>query len=172
MEIRIQSKCKKITTFVFDIDGVFTDGTIQVGENDILRTFSVRDGYAIQIAAKSGYRMAVISGGRQESIRKRLEGLGIQDIFLGVGTKDKPQVFEQLIAKYQIMEEEVLYIGDDIPDLLVMQDKAVFSCCPADAVEEVRRQADYISPINGGKGVVRDIIELVMKSQKKWLKVF
>ena len=172
MEIRIKSKCKKITTFVFDIDGVFTDGTIQVGENDILRTFSVRDGYALQIAAKSGYRMAIISGGRQQSIRKRLEGLGIQDIYLGVGTDEKPQIFDQLMNKYQISEEEVLYIGDDIPDLLVMRDKAVFSCCPADAVEEVRRQADYISPINGGKGAARDVIELVMKAQKKWLKVF
>jgi 3-deoxy-D-manno-octulosonate 8-phosphate phosphatase (KDO 8-P phosphatase) len=172
MEIKLKSKLSKITTFVFDVDGVFTDATILVGDNDVQRNFNVRDGYAVQMAIKSGYRIAIISGGKQKSIGTRLGGLGVQDIFLSVGTDQKLETFDFYVNKYQLDIEEILFLGDDIPDLLVMKNRQVLSACPADAVPEVKEICQYISPITGGKGVVRDIIELVMKNQNKWMKVF
>jgi 3-deoxy-D-manno-octulosonate 8-phosphate phosphatase (KDO 8-P phosphatase) len=164
MDIKLKSKLSKITTFVFDVDGVFTDATLIVGESDVQRIFNVRDGYAVQIAVKSGYRMAVISGGKQKSIATRLSGLGIQDVYLSVATDKKLLVFFQ--------EEEILFIGDDIPDYLLMKNTKVLACCPADATEEVKGICDFITPNIGGKGAVRDVIELVMKAQNKWMKAF
>jgi 3-deoxy-D-manno-octulosonate 8-phosphate phosphatase (KDO 8-P phosphatase) len=172
MDIKLKSKLSKITTFVFDVDGVFTDATLLVGESDVQRVFNVRDGYAVQIAVKSGYRMAVISGGKQKSIATRLSGLGIQDVYLSVGTDQKLSVFQEYIAKNNLQEEEVLFIGDDIPDYLLMKNTNVLACCPADATEEVKGICDFITPNIGGKGAVRDVIELVMKAQNKWMKVF
>lgn len=172
MDIRLKSKLAKITTFVFDVDGVFTDATLLVGEEDVQRVFNVRDGYAVQIALKSGYNMAVISGGKQKSIATRLGGLGIKDIFLSVGTDQKLPIFERYLFEKNLKQEEILFIGDDIPDYLLMSKTNVLACCPADAVEEVKRISHYISPIDGGKGAVRDVIELVMKAQNKWMKVF
>ena len=172
MEIRIKEKLSRITTFVFDVDGVFTDGTILVGENDIQCIFSVRDGYAVQMAANQGYKMAVISGGKQESIKKRLQGLGINDVFLAVGTDQKPIIFEKYLSDNKLKEDEVLYIGDDIPDLLLMQKFKIFSCCPQDSSQEVLDFADFICEKSGGKGAVREVIEMVMKYQKTWMKGF
>ncbi len=172
MDIKLKSKLSKITTFVFDVDGVFTDATLLVGENDVQRVFNVRDGYAVQIALKSGYDMAVISGGKQKSIATRLSGLGVQDIYLSVGTDQKLPTLQQYMLNKGKTEQEILFIGDDIPDYLVMNSTKVLACCPADAVEEVINVSDYISPITGGKGAVRDVIELVMKAQGKWLKAF
>ena len=172
MDIKLKSKLNKITTFVFDVDGVFTDATLLVGESDVQRIFNVRDGYAVQIAVKSGYRMAVISGGKQKSIATRLSGLGVQDVYLSVGTDQKLPVFQEYIAKYNLQEEEILFIGDDIPDYLLMKNTKVLACCPADATEEVKGICDFITPNIGGKGAVRDVIELVMKAQNKWMKVF
>jgi 3-deoxy-D-manno-octulosonate 8-phosphate phosphatase (KDO 8-P phosphatase) len=172
MDIQLKSKLSKITTFVFDVDGVFTDATLIVGESDVQRIFNVRDGYAVQIAVKSGYRMAVISGGKQKSIATRLSGLGIQDVYLSVATDKKLLVFQEYIALNNLQEEEILFIGDDIPDYLLMKNTKVLACCPADATEEVKSICDFITPNFGGKGAVRDVIELVMKAQNKWLKVF
>ncbi len=172
METDLEKKLQKISTFVFDVDGVFTDAMLTVGDDDVLRNYNVRDGYAVNISLKAAYRMAIISGGKQESIRKRLGGLGIPDIFLSVGTDQKLGVFHEYILKHDLIEEEVLYMGDDIPDLLLMQGTQVLSTCPADAVEEVQAEADYVSSVIGGKGAVRDVIEMVMKAQNKWLKVF
>lgn len=172
MDIRLKSKISKITTFVFDVDGVFTDATIIVGEHDVQRVFNVRDGYAVQIALKQGYQMAVISGGKQKSIETRLGGLGIKHIYLGVGLDKKLSTLAEFMDKTGISEEEILFIGDDIPDYLIMNNTNVLSACPADATEEVIAVADYISPIKGGYGAVRDVIELVMKAQGKWMKTF
>lgn len=172
MDIKLKSKLSKITTFVFDVDGVFTDATLLVGEDDVQRVFNVRDGYAVQIAVKSGYRMAVISGGKQKSIATRLRGLGIQDVYLAVGTDQKLPVFQEYISERELQEEEILFIGDDIPDYLLMKNTKVLACCPADATEEVKGICDFITPNIGGKGAVRDVIELVMKAQDKWMKVF
>lgn len=172
MDIKLKSKLSKITTFVFDVDGVFTDATLIVGESDVQRIFNVRDGYAVQIAVKSGYRMAVISGGKQKSIATRLSGLGIQDVYLSVATDKKLLVFQEYIALNNLQEEEILFIGDDIPDYLLMKNTKVLACCPADATEEVKSICDFITPNIGGKGAVRDVIELVMKAQNKWMKAF
>jgi 3-deoxy-D-manno-octulosonate 8-phosphate phosphatase (KDO 8-P phosphatase) len=172
MDIQLKSKLSKITTFVFDVDGVFTDATLIVGESDVQRIFNVRDGYAVQIAVKSGYRMAVISGGKQKSIATRLSGLGIQDVYLSVATDKKLLVFQEYVALNNLQEEEILFIGDDIPDYLLMKNTKVLACCPADATEEVKGICDFITPNIGGKGAVRDVIELVMKAQNKWMKAF
>lgn len=156
-----------ITTFVFDIDGVLTDGSVYVTESgDQFRQFNIKDGYALQLAVKCGYYVCAISGAQAESIKYRMNRLGITDVY--VGCKDKVQVFNQYITEKQIDASGVIYMGDDIPDLKVMQ-LAGLPVCPADAVEEIKAISKYISPISGGKGCVRDIIEKVMKVQGKWL---
>lgn len=167
-----EERLKKITTLIFDIDGVFTDATLTVTNDDVTRTFNVRDGYAVQMALKSGYNIAVISGGKQESIVSRMNALGITDVYIRVGTAEKPDVLSAYLAKKEVSAEEVLFIGDDIPDLLIMNAFPVLACCPADAVPEVLERADYITTAPGGRGAVREVIEHVMKAQGKWMKVF
>jgi 3-deoxy-D-manno-octulosonate 8-phosphate phosphatase (KDO 8-P phosphatase) len=161
----------KIKAFVFDIDGVFTDATLTVTEDDVTRTFNVRDGYAVQMAVRSGYQVAVISGGKQESIVRRMNAIGIKDVYINVGTAEKPAVMQGYLDKIGLSPEEVLYIGDDIPDLLLMNAFPVLACCPADAVPEVLDRAEYITTAPGGKGAVREVIEWVMKAQDTWMKV-
>jgi 3-deoxy-D-manno-octulosonate 8-phosphate phosphatase (KDO 8-P phosphatase) len=168
----LQERFRNIKTLVFDVDGVFTDCTIHVGDADVTRIYNVRDGYAINIALKNKLRIAIISGGKQESIRARLGGLGIKDIFLSVDTDKKLEVFKAYVAANNLKEDEVLYMGDDIPDLLLMQNSDVLSVCPADACTEVLAHCHYISPIVGGRGCVREIIETVLKAQDLWLKKF
>lgn len=172
MDIQLRSRIKKITTLIFDVDGVFTDATLIVGESDVQRVFNVRDGYAVQIAARMGYRLAVITGGKQESIKKRLTGLGVKDVFYGVGTDKKLEVFDKYLADNNLTEDEILYMGDDLPDYEIFTQRNVLSTCPADAVNEIKQVSKYISPINGGRGAVRDVIEMIMKAQKKWMVVF
>ncbi|ADQ19082.1 KdsC family phosphatase [Leadbetterella byssophila] len=162
---------KRIKGFVFDVDGVFTDATLTVTQDDVTRTFNVRDGYAVQMAVKSGYHLAVISGGKQESIVKRMNAIGIQDVYINVGTAEKPKVMQEYLDKVGLKPEEVLFIGDDIPDLLLMKAFPVLACCPADAVSEVKEKVAYITTAPGGKGAVREVIEWVMKAQDKWMKV-
>lgn len=161
----------KIKAFVFDIDGVFTDATLTVTADDVTRTFNVRDGYAVQMAVRSGYQVAVISGGKQESIVRRMNAIGIKDVYINVGTAEKPAVMQGYLDKIGLSPEEVLYIGDDIPDLLLMNAFPVLACCPADAVPEVLERAEYITTAPGGKGAVREVIEWVMKAQDTWMKV-
>jgi 3-deoxy-D-manno-octulosonate 8-phosphate phosphatase (KDO 8-P phosphatase) len=172
MKQELKERLQKISTFVFDVDGVFTDCTLMVGDADAQRTYNVRDGYAVHIAIKSGYNMAIISGGKQLSIEKRLGGLGIKDIYLSVATDKKLETYQSFKEKYKLKDEEILFMGDDIPDLLLMQNTRVLATCPADAVLEVQEASHYVSNILGGRGAVRDVIELVMKAQDKWLKVF
>ncbi|MDT8394314.1 MAG: HAD hydrolase family protein [Bacteroidales bacterium] len=158
---------KNITTFIFDYDGVLTEGIVLLTEEgEPLRTANVRDGYALQLAIKKGYRVAVISGGKSRSMQNRLSSLGITDVFLGV--EHKVLVFNEYLAKNNIGRDEVIYMGDDIPDYEVMK-LANISACPADAAEEIKLISDYISHYPGGKGCVRDIIEQVLKLQKNWM---
>ncbi len=158
---------KNITTFIFDYDGVLTEGIITLTENgEPLRTANVRDGYALQLAVKKGYRIAIISGGKSKSMSNRLASLGIKDVYLGV--EHKVDVFNKYLKENEISKEEVIYMGDDIPDYHVMQ-LATVAACPADAAEEIRNISNYISHYNGGKGCVRDIIEQVLKLQKNWM---
>lgn len=159
-------KLKDITALIFDVDGVLTNGDIIASDSgEFLRTFNIKDGYALQLAVKRGYLVCVISGGRGLAMQRRFEGLGIQEIFLGVS--DKVGVYDALLTKYSLTNEEILYMGDDIPDLKVMQ-LAGLPTCPADAVPEIKAISQYISPHTGGKTAVRDIIEKVMRVQGKW----
>ncbi|KAF0203766.1 MAG: 3-deoxy-D-manno-octulosonate 8-phosphate phosphatase [Bacteroidetes bacterium] len=156
-----------IKTFIFDYDGVLTNGVILItNTGDQLRTGFVKDGYALQLAIKSGYRVAVISGGYSESMRHRCNALKLTDVFLGV--ENKMEVFEEYLKTHNLKPEEVLYMGDDIPDYQVMQ-KVGMPVCPADASVEIRNISRYISHFNGGEGCVRDVIEQVMKVQGKWM---
>ena len=158
---------KNITTLIFDYDGVFTDGKIMITENgEQLRSANVKDGYALQLARKNGYRIAVISGGTSNAVVKRMNGLNIMDVFIKVD--HKINVYNNYIRKNGLKREEVLFMGDDIPDLEIMKEVGV-AVCPADAAEEIKAISNYISHMKGGEGCVRDIIEQVMKIQGKWL---
>jgi 3-deoxy-D-manno-octulosonate 8-phosphate phosphatase (KDO 8-P phosphatase) len=159
-------KLKNISTLIFDVDGVLTNGDIIASENgEFLRTFNIKDGYALQLAVKRGYLVCVISGGKGLAMQNRFEGLGIQEVFLGVS--NKVEVYNTLLAKYNLKAEEILYMGDDIPDLKIMQ-LVGLPTCPADAVSEIKAISQYISPYDGGRAAVRDIIEKVLRLQHKW----
>ncbi len=159
-----------ITTFIFDVDGVLTDGSVFVSnEGEMLRTMNIRDGYALKAAVESGYHVCIISGGSNEGVRIRLRNLGITDIHLG--TPDKVKTFKEYIDVYGINPEQVLYMGDDIPDYHVMK-LVGLPACPQDASPEIKAISNYISHKNGGKGAVRDVIEQVMKVQGKWMTYF
>lgn len=162
---------KKITTFVFDIDGVMTDGSVHVLETgEHYRTFHIRDGYAIERAVQAGYRICVITGGKHEGVRKRLQNLKIHYVFMGSGGKSKLQIYQDWLANVEIPEENILYMGDDLPDYEVMLRPDIFATCPADACEEILSIANYVSPQKGGHGAVRDVIEQVMRVKGEWLK--
>lgn len=161
-----KQRLNKITTIFLDIDGVLTDGSVIIAtDGEQLRNMNVKDGYALQLAVKKGYRIVIISGGRSKLMPKRFEYLGITDVFLGVD--NKIECFHKFIKDNDIPLEETLFMGDDIPDCQVMREVAV-ATCPADAAEEIKAIAHYISHLPGGKGCVRDIIEQVMKVQGKW----
>jgi 3-deoxy-D-manno-octulosonate 8-phosphate phosphatase (KDO 8-P phosphatase) len=156
-----------INTFVLDYDGVLTDGmVILTADGEALRTANVKDGYAMQLASKKGYRLIIISGGYSKSTLYRLQNLGIEEIHLGV--EHKLETYHEMIKKYSLKPENVIYVGDDIPDMKPMSE-AGLACCPADAAEEIKAMCDYISPVKGGHGCVRDIIEQVLKVQDNWL---
>ena len=159
-----------ITTFVLDVDGVLTDSSVHVtSTGEMLRTMNIRDGYAMKAAVDSGYHVCVISGGSNDGVRIRLQNLGIKEIFLGA--PDKVATFNAYIAQYGINPEQVLYMGDDIPDYHVMQ-LVGLPACPQDSAPEIKGISQYISHKPGGRGAVRDVIEQVMKVQGKWLKYF
>ena len=155
-----------VKAFVFDVDGVLTDGTVLVTESgEQLRQFSIKDGYALQLAVKRGYLITIISGGRSNGVALRLRGLGIHDIHLGA--ESKIEIYKNFVASNNLQPEQIIYMGDDIPDLPVMK-LVGLPVCPSDAAEEIKSISKYISPIPGGKGCVRDIIEKVLKIQHKW----
>ena len=160
----------EITTFIFDVDGVLTDSSVFVtNEGEILRTMNIRDGYAMKAAIESGFNVCIISGGSNEGVRVRLRNLGLTDIYLG--TPDKVETFKEYVELYNIKPENVLYMGDDIPDYHVMQ-LVTLPTCPQDASPEIKAISRYISHKNGGKGAARDVIEQVMKAQGKWMAHF
>jgi len=162
-----KEQLRDINTFIFDYDGVLTDGSvIMTTEGEAYRVSNVKDGYALQLARKKGYRVAVISGARSESMMHRLQSLQITDIFLGV--EKKLEVFHAYLEQHQLSLSNVLYMGDDIPDYEVMLEAGV-PTCPADAAEEIKSVSKYISHFSGGKGCVRDVIEQVLKVQGKWM---
>lgn len=159
-------KFKLITTFILDVDGVLTDGTIYVFDSgEQVRRMSIKDGFALQLAVKKGYRILIISGGNSTAVNMRLTKLGITDIFMGV--TDKRSRVLQYLSDHNLKKEEVLFMGDDVPDYVVMKEVGL-PIAPADAVQEVKSAATYITYAKGGKGCVREVMEKVLKLHGHW----
>ncbi len=155
-----------IKAFVFDIDGVLTDGMLHVPEEgELLRRMNIKDGYALQLAVKKGFKVWIISGGKSEAVRKRLKNLGVHEVYLSA--ENKKACLQQLMDEAGLDKEQVLYMGDDMPDLAAME-LCGLKTCPEDAVSDIRKIADYISPYAGGQGCVRDVIEKTMKIAGVW----
>jgi 3-deoxy-D-manno-octulosonate 8-phosphate phosphatase (KDO 8-P phosphatase) len=162
-----KQKLADVNTFIFDVDGVFTNGSLIIMPNgDQVRTMNIKDGYAVQLAIKKGFKIAIISGGKSEGVIKRFQGLGLTDIYMGVHRKT--DAFEEYTHLYDINPEHILYMGDDLPDYEVMK-KVGIPTCPADAAHEIREISSYISNKKGGEGCVRDIIEQVLKLKGLWV---
>lgn len=158
----------KIKAIVFDVDGVLSTSTIPMdNDGQPVRSLNIKDGYAVQLAVKKGLHIAIITGGKTEQIRRRYESLGVKYVYIGSSVKMKD--FDDLLSKTGITEEEVLYMGDDIPDYEIMQ-RVGLPCCPADAAPEIKAISKYVSPIQGGYGCGRDVIEQVMKAQGLWMR--
>jgi len=156
----------KVKAFAFDVDGVLSSQMIPLyPTGEPMRTANIKDGFAMQLAVKLGYPVAIITGGNTEAVRKRYKGLGVQDVYLGVS--DKWPCFQEWIEKRDLKPEEVLYMGDDIPDYPVMK-RVGIPVCPSDAVEEIKSLCKYISDRKGGEGAVRDVMEQVLRAHGKW----
>ncbi|MCO6495738.1 MAG: HAD hydrolase family protein [Bacteroidetes bacterium] len=163
----ILEKLKQVKAFIFDVDGVLSDGRVLITEEGAqLRNMSIKDGYALRKALDCGYLVAVISGGSSQGVKERLNYLGIKEVYLGV--RHKIEIFEKLLEEYQLSLAEVLYMGDDIPDLEIML-KCGIPCCPSNASTEVKEISVYISPNIGGHECVRDVIEKTLKVKGEWL---
>ena len=158
---------QKIKAVVFDVDGVLSASTIQMDDKgDPLRTINIKDGYAIQLAVKHGIQLAIMTGGHNENVRWRYEYLGVKDIYINCSMKIR--TWEEFLKKYRLQEDEIIYVGDDIPDYEVMK-RAGCPCCPKDACAEIKEISTYVSDSKVGQGVSRDILEQVMKAQGKWV---
>ena len=157
---------KNITTFIFDVDGVLTDGTVLVLEDGVqARRMNIKDGLALQMAVKNGYKVLIVSGGNSPEVVNRLEKLGITDIHMSVF--DKQAFVSAYMTKNNLSKGQVLFMGDDLPDLPAMS-LVGLPVCPADAVTEVKEFVQYISPLNGGEACVREVIEKVLKLNDHW----
>ena len=157
---------KPVTAFVFDVDGVLTDGTVLVLDGGLqARRMNIKDGFALQMAVAKGYRVVIVSGGHSPQASERLNRLGIKEVNMSV--EDKKTFISKYIADNKLKKEQVLYMADDLPDLPVMSIVGL-PCCPADAVSEIREAVIYISPFKGGETCVRDVIEKVLKLNGHW----
>lgn len=166
MAISYKQLLHDITTFVLDVDGVLTDGRLFISESgELLRTMNAKDGYAIKAALVQGYRICIITGGRNPGVKSRLEGLGVKDVFMNA--HDKKEVLNDYMAKHKLQAKQVLYMGDDMPDVHAVT-MAGLGACPQDAIPEIKVVSNYISHRNGGDGCARDVIEQVMKVHGKW----
>ena len=166
MEISYKQLLPNISTLIFDVDGVLTNGMVTImPDGELVRNMNIKDGYALKTAVDKGFNVCIISGGSNEGVRVRLAGLGITDIYLGA--HNKIEQLDDYFSKKGIKSENVLYMGDDIPDFPVMKGIGL-PCCPQDAVPEIKGISKYISHKKGGKGAVRDVIEQVLKVQGKW----
>jgi len=162
--MNVLSRFKDIKHFILDVDGVLTDGSLLLqSDGHLARTMHTRDGYAMQLAVKKGYEIIIITGGKSEAVRSRLATLGLKHLYIGVD--NKLEVLESIADKVDLTKS--IYMGDDMPDYQVMQ-KVALPCCPADACNEIKEIAHYVSPANGGKGCVRDVIEKVLKLNDDW----
>ncbi len=162
----IYSYFKRIKTFVFDVDGVLTNGMLLIlNDGQMARQMNIRDGYALQLAVKKGYRVVIISGGNSDPVTERLSKLGVTHVFMRV--EDKKALLQQFVVNNDLRWDETLFMGDDIPDYTCMQ-LVGLACCPADAASEIRQISRYISPVNGGHGCARDVIEKVLRLNGHW----
>ncbi len=167
MEKSYKEILHRITTFIFDVDGVLTNGTISImTSGELIRQMNVKDGYAMKVAINKGYKIAIISGGNNEGVKKRLNGLGIKNVYLEI--HNKLEKFNTYCKQNSVNPKNVLYMGDDIPDAEVMKNVGL-SCAPQDADSEIQQIAKYISQKKGGKGCVRDVIEQVLRVQNNWM---
>lgn len=156
-----------VKALAFDVDGVLSSCMVPLHPNgEPMRMVNIKDGYAMHYAVTRGLKLAIITGGKTEAVRKRFLGLGIEDVYMGSSVKIKD--FQHFLEKNNLKPEEVLYVGDDIPDYEVLR-TCGFPCCPADAVAEIKEVCCYISPKCGGEGVGRDLIEQVMKAKGMWM---
>lgn len=157
---------KPITTFVFDVDGVLTDGTLLVMPNNLMaRTMNIKDGYALQLAIKKQYNVVIISGGKSDEVKERLNKLGVTEVYMQV--QNKAALLTTYINQMQLTKEQILFMGDDMPDLEAMKLTGL-PCCPKDAVSDIKEIVQYISPLKGGEGCARDVIEKVLKLNNNW----
>ena len=157
---------KKIKVFAFDVDGVLTNGSLYLMESgEQVRAMSIKDGYALQLAVKKGYHIIIISGSYSDPVIARLKKLGVHDVFMRA--ENKAAILKDFISSKQINREEVLYMGDDIPDFDIMKYSGL-ATCPADAVDDIKEISSYISRFKGGEGCVRDVIEKVLKLNQQW----
>ncbi len=164
--MNVLEKFKHIKTFVFDVDGVLTDGTLLIlNDGQMARKMNIKDGYALQLAIKKGYRVVIISGGTSDAVQERLLKLGVTDCFLKID--NKKEKLTAYVQEHHLNWDEILFMGDDIPDYVPMQLTGL-PCCPADAVAEIKQISHYISPIKGGEGCARDVIEKVLKLNGHW----
>ena len=166
--VHLFDKLKSVRAFVFDVDGVFTNNEILITEaGELLRSMNLRDGLAVKRAVRAGFILGVITGGRSEGVKKRFEGLGVTEYYSGVQEDEKWAVLAAFMQRNGLQASDICYMGDDLPDLPVLR-KVGVATCPADAIPEVLDTVDYVSPVPGGRGCVRDIIEKTMKLQEKW----
>lgn len=161
-----KEKLNHIKTFLFDVDGVLTNGQIMILSNgEIVRNMNSKDGYALQLAIKKGYRIAIITGGNSQAVKKTLEDIGVHDVFLS--QSDKLSCYQDYKVLHNLSDKEVLYMGDDLPDYAVMKQVGV-ATCPNNSAYEIKEICHYISTQKGGEGCVRDIIEQTMRCQGTW----
>jgi 3-deoxy-D-manno-octulosonate 8-phosphate phosphatase (KDO 8-P phosphatase) len=163
--ISYKEKLNHIRAFMFDVDGVLTNGDVTLIDGDVIRTLNSRDGYALQYASKMGYKIFIVTGGNSQDVKDRLLGLGVHEVHLS--SSNKETVYKDIIDRHGLSDAEVLYMGDDIPDYIVMT-RAGVAACPQDAAVEIKQIADYQSPFNGGRHCVRDVIEQTLRVQEKW----
>lgn len=163
--ISYKERLNAVTTFMFDVDGVLTNGDVILFHNEVVRTLNSRDGYALQYASKMGYRIIVITGGNSQDVKDRLMALGVHEVHLS--SFNKLNVYNDIKDRHDLRDEEILYMGDDIPDYEVMCQAGV-AACPQDAAVEIKAISHYQSPFNGGRHCVRDVIEQTLRVQKKW----
>ncbi len=162
-----KEKLKDVKAFAFDVDGVLSYDNIYLHpDGEIMRTMNIKDGYALQYAVKKGYPVAIITGGNSDAVKKRFQNLGITDIYLQA--RDKKEALEDFIYKYDLKYSEVLYMGDDIPDIILLETVGV-PTCPLDATEEVKRCSIYVSDKKGGEGCAREVLEQVLRLHGNWM---
>ena len=158
----------RIKAVIFDVDGVLSAETVGMDSDGMpLRTLNIKDGYAIQLAIKLGIHCAIMTGGSSEAIRKRYAYLGMTDIFMKCAVK--LQTYERFLVQYNLTDADIIYMGDDIPDLEIMQ-RVGCPCCPSDACREIKDVSVYASPYRGGKGCIRYVLEQVLRDKGMWLR--